>query len=198
MNKDFINYISPSTPLENMDVLERYALWILNEVPLIGYVPFNKAVWKIEDVTSLVIHRNPPFQTQLFIAQPNTIVPEHIHPNVDSIEVYVGGDLHFSHSGKYVFDKETVSENKEHPFGIALTRNAIVRVKPNDIHGGYSGSSGAAFLSIQHWLNGVTPHCVAADYEGVVMGPDHLNKVICGNAVLSNKPLTQKDAAHLC
>jgi hypothetical protein len=42
-------------------------------------------------------------------------------------------------------------------------------------------------MSIQHWLNGVAPHCVSADYTGVVMGPDHYNKVKHGTAILTNQ-----------
>jgi hypothetical protein len=32
----------------------------------------------------------------VFIVPENTIIPEHVHPNVDSIEVYMGGNIHDS------------------------------------------------------------------------------------------------------
>jgi hypothetical protein len=198
MNKEFVNYISPGTPLDEMDELERYALWVLNEVPLIGFVPFQNPFWSVENIVSLVVHRRPPFQTQLFMGPPGVIVPEHTHPNVDSIEVYVGGELRLSHSGKLIQPEEFICENPNSTFKTALLRGSCTRVRPNDIHGGFSGEkNGAVFLSIQHWLNGVEPSSVGTDWNGKVMGPNHLDKVAFGNAEISDKPFTKKDAAQL-
>jgi hypothetical protein len=64
------------------------------------------------------------------------------------------------------------------------------------VHGGVVGEGGGVFLSVQHWLNGVKPHCVAADYDGVAMGEDHLAKVVYGKAS-AKRTLTAKDAASL-
>jgi len=50
------------------------------------------------------------------------------------------------------------------------------------------------FMSIQHWLNGVEPHCVALDYDGIVVGDDHLRDVKHGKAT-AKVDLTWRDAA---
>ncbi len=76
-------------------------------------------------------------------------------------------------------DLETPVEN-----GLPAKRGGIIRVKPHDLHGGTFGPSGGVFYSVQHWLNGVQPHCVSADYTGVVMGPEHKAGVVFGDAVL--------------
>lgn len=149
---------------------------------VIGMVPFAKATWKIQDVTSILLYREPPYQVQLFAAPENTIIPEHTHPNVDSYEVYVGGNINFSHSGKYVFTDDQIKEDPD--FKTAVSRGKVIRVLPNDWHGGTFGPGGGVFLSVQKWLNGVEPHCVAADYIGVVMGEDHFNKVVSGKPEL--------------
>ena len=86
-----------------MDDLERFCDWFLKNMPVIGAVPFAGAVSKIQDVTSILLFRMDQFQVQMFAVPEGTIIPEHTHPNVDSIEVYVGGNIHFSHGGKYSY-----------------------------------------------------------------------------------------------
>jgi hypothetical protein len=71
-----------------------------------------------------------------------------------------------------------------------------VRVRPNDLHGAVVGEGGGVFLSVQHWLNGVKPHCVGSDCNGVTMGKNHLSNVVSGEATAKDH-LTEKDAASL-
>lgn len=164
-------------------------------MPVLGAVPFAGAVSKVQDVTSILLFRKDQFQVQMFAVPEGTIIPEHTHPNVDSIEVYVGGNIMFSHSGKYVFPKDGIFA-LDGPLRCANKRGATIRVRPNDVHGGVFGEGGGVFLSVQHWLNGVKPHCVSADYDGITMGEDHLAKVVHGEAS-AKKKLTAKDAASL-
>ena len=152
-------------------------------------------ITRIEDTTSIVWFRDGQFQVELFIVPPNYIIPEHTHPNVDSYEVYLGGQIKFSHTGKWVNDYELEPSEQANP-GTALNRGRVIRVKPTDRHGGQFGPSGGVFMSVQHWLNGVKPHCVAADYIGAVVGPDHLSKVKYGSAFMKETgPLIPNDAA---
>jgi hypothetical protein len=178
-----------------VDELERFCGWFLKNMPVIGAVPFEGAVSKVENVTSILLYRQGQFQVQMFAVPEGTIIPEHTHPNVDSIEVYVGGNIRFSHSGKYVYGEEQLRP-KTGPLRCALKRGTTIRVRPNDVHGGVFGKGGGVFLSVQHWLNGVQPHCVSADYDGVTMGEHHLANVVHGQAV-AKPALTEKDAASL-
>jgi hypothetical protein len=180
-------------PRRKLDELETFCVNFLKKAPVIGAVPFAGAVSTIENVTSILLYRKGQFQVQMFAVPEGTVIPEHTHPNVDSIEVYVGGNIRFSHSGKYVYREDELFEN---PAGLASRRGLTIRVRPNDLHGGTFGPGGGVFLSVQHWLNGVKPHCVAADYNGVTMGNDHLSKVVHGKARAKAK-LTAKDAARL-
>lgn len=176
------------------DQLEGFLHWFLQTMPNLGMIPLHGAVDKIEDVYSVLWYREPPFQVQMFIVPPNYVIPEHTHPNVDSFEVYLGGQIRFSHRGKWVVDQEALEVPG--PMGTAPLRGYTIRVKPDDLHGGTFGPAGGVFLSVQHWLNGVEPHCVSADYDGIVMGPKHKDRVICGTPVL-HETLTAKDAASL-
>jgi hypothetical protein len=171
--------------MEKTDSLTSFLEWALSNLSILGMAPYKNPVWKIQDVTSTLLYRQPPYQIQLFSVPGNTIIPEHTHPNVDSYEVYVGGNINFSHLGKFVIRSEELCEDPVHK--IAMPRGQVIRVRPNDKHGGVFGPEGGVFLSVQEWLNGVEPHCVAADYVGVVMGEDHYKKVKFGNPVLKEK-----------
>ena len=167
---------------KKLDLVETYCKWFLTHSSPLSWIPFEKPMWQIENVTSVLLHRKEQFQIQMFIAPPHTIIPEHTHPNVDSIEVYAGGQVHFSYYGKILIPEEDCIEDCYSEFGLAAKRGVTIRVKPDDPHGGYMGENGGIFLSVQHWLNDVKPHCVAADYTGKTMGPHHLNSVKFGSA----------------
>jgi len=191
-----MHHVDPKTramiPLNPEDPLDRFVMDFLNARSPIGFVPLLNAVHKIEDVWSVTWLRHGQFQVQLFVIPPNYIIPEHTHPNVDSYECYIGGQARFSHGGKYVTPEETFTEPGQN--GLSKLRGMLVRVRPNDPHGGIFGDGGAVFFSIQHWLNGIEPHCVAADYSGKVMGPHHMSAVKAGDPVLADV-LQQSDAA---
>ena len=161
-----------------------------------GRIPDDAPMHKVEDVTSITWYRQGQYQVQIFVMPPNYIVPEHTHPNVDSYEIMMGGRMLLSKHGRWVEDRdfEKLSIN-DAPF--SRRRGSAIRVRPNDVHGGITGSTGGLFMSVQKWLNGVKPHCVAMDYNGPTMGDHHLESVKVGDA--SSKggqdKLTFKDAA---
>jgi hypothetical protein len=157
----------------------------------IGYVPAMGAVHHIDGVTAVLWFRSDQFQIQMFIAPPNHIIPEHTHPNVDSYEVYVGGQIRFSHSGSFLMPE---ADGMPDATGASQYRGSTIRVRPADKHGGVFGPEGGVFFSVQHWLNGVKPHCVSADYNGVVMGPEHKRSVVFGTAHMK-ETLVAADAA---
>jgi hypothetical protein len=162
--------------------LEAFAERFLTS-PILARVPYDAPIRFIDGVVALTLFREPPFQVQMFIGPPNHIVPAHTHPNVDSIEVYVGGDVWFTRRGRYVL---TPRHTKRLRDGTSRRTGASFRVLPTDVHGGHVGPRGGVFLSIQQWLNGVPPTCVSSDYVGVVMGPQHLAGVTTGAPVLKS------------
>ena len=179
-----------------MDDLQKFAAQYLKHAGGLGAVPFHGAVDRVENVTSVLMYREGQFQVQMFIVPEGTIIPEHVHPNVDSIEIYVGGNYRLSHSGKFTNPATDIAEDGG-PLKLAKLRGHAIRVKPDHLHGGVFGKGGGVFLSIQHWLNGVAPNCVARDYSGQTMGPDHKDKVVFGEAFSPEKELELTDAAYL-
>lgn len=74
-------------------------------------------------------------------------------------------------------------------------RGKTLSLRPNAVHGGIFGPSGGVFMSIQHWLNDLKPRCVAADYNGPVMGKDHVSKVKMGKPVMVEQSARKKSTA---
>lgn len=177
-----------------MDDLEKFLHWFLNKGPALGAIPLLNAVEKIEDVYSVTWFRQPPYQVQMFIVPPNYVIPEHTHPNVDSFEVYLGGQIKFSLNGKWIVSDEDLHEPGQ--MGTSRIRGETIRVRPDNLHGGVFGHAGGVFMSVQHWLNGVEPHCVSKDYDGIVMGENHAKSIVCGNGIVKER-LSESDAASL-
>ena len=173
------------------DPLDAFVTWFLNSSPTLGEIPMHETVRYIEGVASVLWFRLGQFQIQQFIVPPNHVIPEHIHPNVDSYEVYGGGHLKFTKNKEWILFDDHLEDVNER--GINKAAGFIVRVKPTEWHGGCTGPNGAVFWSVQHWLNGVKPHCVACDYTGPTMGKDHLSQVKCGDAFVKEN-LTEDDA----
>ena len=183
------------------DDLTKFLFSILDLGAPLGYVPLTQApvVRKIEDVTSITWFRSNEYQVQMFAVPPNYIIPEHTHPNVDSYEVLMGGDIRFSKNGKWVEIEDLTFPPKKVYEDLHPARGGCIRVLPEDPHGGVTGSLGACFLSVQRWLNGVAPHGVENDYVGKTMGDDHSSQVKAGNPInpYSQANLTWRDAATL-
>jgi hypothetical protein len=176
------------------DPLESFLTWFKDHSPKFGLIPLLNAVHKIEDVTSVTWLRHEQFQVQLFIVPPDYVIPEHTHPNVDSFEFYLGGQSKFSLFGEWIIDENEIKIPSD--FGLSRVREHSIRVLPNSPHGGVFGPSGGVFMSVQHWLNGVKPHCVSSDYTGKVMGQHHMSMVKFGDAISTDQAtLSFTDAA---
>jgi len=163
------------TGREFNDDLTTFLKWYL-DAGLRIFTPLNDAVHFVENVVGTTIYRHGPFQVQLFTATPNTVIPEHLHPNVDSYEVALTG-MEFTLEGKIVLPM-WASEMKCEDSNLSRAHYSTVRVLPESLHGGRSGPKGGAFMSVQHWLNGVKPTSVGNDWNGgETMGNDHTTQV---------------------
>ena len=109
-----------------------------------------------------LLYRKANFQVELFAFPEGSIVTEHGHPNVRSYEVYVGGTIAFTLDSKWYYEGEQGSFNQiDEDFGHALY------LEESRIHGALFGQGGGTFISIQEWLNNVSPSCVGDDWNGV-------------------------------
>jgi hypothetical protein len=110
-------------------------------------------------VTSLVLYREGQFQVEMIVVAPGTGIPEHSHPDVDSYEVAIAGDIAFFIDGIQTgFNRAPAANGMSRDFG------KFVPI-PNDApHYGRSGKLGTIFLSVQQWRDGVAPTHVGLNW----------------------------------
>jgi hypothetical protein len=152
--------------------LAAFARWFLAE-SIDGLRPPIDAAFSLVTsggrIEGLTLYREDQFQVELFFAAPSPTgsgFPEHRHPNVDSIEYFLCGEIDFRIRGKGLPDDLIRGAAED---GAARLCGTMKRVRPTDWHGGRVGAKGGAFLSIQHWLNGTPPSSVVDDW----IGPPH-------------------------
>jgi hypothetical protein len=133
-----------------VDELTDFMRW-WRDIREININPYEKRMLHVGDTAGVTLYRKGQFQVELFIVKPNSVIIPHIHPNVDSYEDYLAGDIDF-----ILEDKLCNYLNVSEP----------LRVYPNTWHGGVFGDRGGTFVSIQQWLNGVTPKFVGDDWVG--------------------------------
>lgn len=154
------------------DRLSQFADWYLSKLPDMPVKPPALAsVAVVEGVSGVVLWREDDLQVQMFVCEPNTVIPAHTHPDVDSYEVHLTGGIDF-----YINDKMVIpakAANKVKKDGSSRCYGWTNRVHPDTSHSAKAGTQGGAFLSIQHWLNGVKPSSVGDNWHGHTMGNRH-------------------------
>jgi quercetin dioxygenase-like cupin family protein len=130
------------------DDLEAFLNWWLQHRVI--NTPSDSSLVHQKDTHGVVLYRYEQYQVELFNVKPNSEIVPHIHPNVDSFEVYVAGDIKFMCNQDW-FEQSTLGDK--------------IRVYPNSWHGGLFGERGGCFLSVQKWLNGVPPSFVGNDWK---------------------------------
>ena len=143
----------------------------------------NMSEWKcfvsdgqhcVEGVNGLTIFREWQYQVQMFLVEPNVVIPEHAHPNVDSYEIFLRG-MRFTLDGRTAVTLKRAE--RAHAGGMPLYQGEILRVYPGMVHGAASSPEGGAFLSIQKWLNDKKPTTVGDDWKGDTMGNIHTDRL---------------------
>jgi len=132
-----------------VDELERFKDRWLSKRPF--RAPFTEdLLYHDRSVITTTLYREGQFQVQMITAMPFTEIADHVHPSVDSFEVYVGGQIEFRHNGTKLTRLRTVRQKKD---GQCNRTGLFFRVLPTDWHGATFGELGGVFLSIQHWID---------------------------------------------
>jgi hypothetical protein len=118
-------------------------------------VPWNDALHFDDRVTCVTLYRTGSWQVQQFVVEPNTIVHDHVHPDVDSFECFIYGDISFRKNGEEITNTQLAAGANfgGQPYYFLET----IRILPSDKHSGVFGPRGGVFLSFQKWAEGMTP-----------------------------------------
>jgi len=129
------------------DDLEAFLYWWTDKRCL--KPPPDTPIHVENSVTQLVVYREGQYQVQLIQVLPNSEIPDHVHPDVDSFEVYFCGDIVFRKDGKSYYP---------------TNGERILRIKPDTPHGGTFGKHGGCFFSVQKWI-GKEPDFISNNWE---------------------------------
>ena len=165
--------------------LEDFLNWFMTSGPSLGMIPFlkpYKTTFFNEETRACTInwYKKGPFQVQLIIMDPHSIIPKHKHPNMDSFEVYAGGQINFYKNGILETEDYTVIDAEDNYY--SPNRKNFLRILPGDEHKGMFGPEGGIFFSVQKWQNGIKPKDVTEDWEGEVFSEQHASGVTSGTA----------------
>lgn len=157
------------------DPLEKFADWFLGETFSLLRPPMY-GVHYFGDLMSVILFRDDEFQAELFIVRPGATerCGEHGHPDVDSMEVAISGELYFTLEGQLVCPRR--SSRQIASDGSLEKYLHRVRVYPNQSHTAFVGKDGGCFLSLQRWLNGVKPSSIGLNWSGEEHAAQHKEK----------------------
>lgn len=132
------------------------AKWLSSNAPR---VPIGEPV-RIDGATVELLFRQGQYQVERCTIDPDTEIPDHVHPHIDSVEYFVGGASRFR-----------IAQWSGVP-----TPGETVRIRPGIVHGASVGHTGVVFLSLQHWI-GIPPSHVTDDWQGATMGDTHKQRI---------------------
>lgn len=114
--------------------------------------PFNPPKYPMTFMSKIwgaTLFREGQFQVQFFMGSPFAAAPAHRHPNIEVVDMIVGG--------RAMFD----SDLKDHD-----PKKMLINIHADEMHSSYTGRHGACFLCFQKWLNGIEPTSVELDWTG--------------------------------
>lgn len=127
----------------------------------------------VGDFAQLVLHRSGQFQTQLCLCKPNSEIPDHGHPGVESFLVHVTGDIDIRIDGNPIYPR---GEPHELENGLCSKNGCCRAISAGQSHGATIGPSGGAFITCQRWT-GEPPTTVELDWDGPALSDEHDKKI---------------------
>lgn len=134
-------------------------------------IPFDKPIHVTDIAYALCLYREKKFQVELYICKADTQTPSHKHPNVESVTMYLAGNLEFAKPDGEFADLSQYQKAKENGTHMLLGKG----IEANDgskPHALRIGKEGGAFLIFEHWKDR-EPTSVTTHWEGDLTGELH-------------------------
>jgi hypothetical protein len=168
--------MKPQVALDASLTVEQFTSWWLKSRPI--RPPFVDGTFFTDLAASCILYRNGPFQVEMYVSKPDTEATWHSHPGVDSILLYLTGNLVFGKDGEY---KDTDEWQKPHADAedVHALFGQYDALHDNQLHNLKTKKEGGAFLSFEKWHDKV-PNSVTVNWEGPPTGV--LHKTVMANA----------------
>ena len=132
--------------------------------------PFEHPIHITDMAYALTIYREGQYQIELYICKPNTQTQVHSHPGIESLSVYLAGNLTFAKDGGEFVDLSQYQYERED--GAHWLLNKSVEAIDGNNHALKVNEEGGSFLLFQKWHD-KKPRSVATEYAGTTLGPKH-------------------------
>lgn len=170
-----VDEVFPERKLVNRSWLSRpfddlliFAQQYAQEAPRVPIMPYD-AVRKVGKFTGLTLFRGGAYQVQLWSGEPNSSVDDHRHPGVDTIQIYLSGQIYLKVNGVPITPPDRVGML---PNGICNFSGKFTRIRPEDTHSFTLGPLGGSWMTVEKWLNG-NPTSTELDWEGEPIDEKH-------------------------
>ena len=142
--------------------------WLANGHPI--KPPFKLPIHCTDIAYALCLYRVGRFQVELYIVKPNTGSPLHSHPNIESVSMYLTGNISFSDAeGNY---RDLTEFQVEGDLGTHKLLGAVAEENDGKMHALKVGPEGGAFLIFEYWKDR-DPVSVTVHWEGELVGEQH-------------------------
>lgn len=141
---------------------------------IISSSPLAKGTVYYDYMSAVPIYEEDAFQVELVCMRGPHTFTVHRHPNLDSILIYVTGNLAFF----YGPNKSYVEDMTKAIHGIPPMPDFLTPfyIDSDTWHVVRTDANGGSFLNVQHWLTG-TPKTAGEAWDGVPMGLRHYEKL---------------------
>lgn len=123
-------------------------------------------------VKTSILRSDLRFQVEVVTVAPNTVLPLHRHPDVDSIDIMVEGDILIDVEGVIIAGDYSCERRA------AFLNGKGLRIAADALHGGVVGPQGVTFLSCQRWKMLPLPS-IGLNWAGPRVTPEHDQQLRC-------------------
>lgn len=161
------------------NTLEEFVDWYKkNNYPL--RPPFEDKVYVNDNSHSFVLYREGQYQAELYLVAPNSYVPPHSHPQLENIIIVLGGEMDLKNGENYYdltpFFDEPAPNGTSKLFGAST-----LKMVPGVEHEVNIFGKGAAFISMEKWVDGVKPTSATLEWNGPPVGEIHKQQLSKGS-----------------
>jgi hypothetical protein len=157
--------------------VQQFTRWWMKHKPI--RPPFIDGIFYTDIAASVVLFREGPFQVELYISKPDSRAPYHSHDKVDSVLMYLTGNMVF---GKNNVEPDLSEFQKPH----ATIKDAHFLfgecdyLKEGESHNLTTKEEGGCFFSFEKWHDRA-PDSVTVNWVGELTGDMHKARIANAN-----------------